>query len=164
MKPIFMAISLSFLLMACASTPPVKHSFEPSKVYHADYDKVWESIIEAFAQNNVPIRTLDKNSGLVVSEDQYVPFTTRYGTKIVDTEYCDCGGGGSLQSYSELSGKFNVFVKSLSASETEVQVNAFFKARVYNDLSGAPIGWLNCTSTGAFESKLFSVLDTSLSK
>jgi hypothetical protein len=163
MKSIPLGI-MTILLVACASTPPVKHSFESSKVYHADYDKVWESIIEAFARNNIPIKTLDKNSGLVVSEDQYIPFTTRYGTKIVDAEYCDCGGGGSLRSYSDLSGKFNVFVKKLNGSDTAVQVNAFFKARVNNDLSGVPIGWQNCASTGAFEAKLFSVLDANLSK
>src|SRR5262245_16194028 len=42
----------------------------PQTVYiHAPFDAVWGATVEAFANNRLPISTIDKASGLLVSKD-----------------------------------------------------------------------------------------------
>jgi hypothetical protein len=66
-------------------TAPKYHSFEKSWTMPSDYDVVWEAIIEFFAENNWPIDTLEKASGIISSEWVGLPRKT---------EICDCGGSG----------------------------------------------------------------------
>ena len=140
--------------------------FESSRAYHDEYDEIWDAVVEAFAQHNIPVKTMDKSSGLIVTDDQAVPIATHIGSGIVDGEYCDCGQSAFIHSgppVSEASAKFNVFVRRKAGGEVIVQVNAFFKAIVRNGYN-IPIGSLDCTSKGVFQEKLLSVLDGKLGK
>ena len=48
--------------------PPGISNYENKKDFYASYDKVWEGVISYFAENNISIETLEKDSGIVVAK------------------------------------------------------------------------------------------------
>lgn len=48
--------------------PPKLIKIENERTYRAKFNKVWESIISFFAYSNIPIKTLEKDSGIIVAE------------------------------------------------------------------------------------------------
>ena len=48
--------------------PIVSNSDQP-------FEKVWENVIDYFAQNGIPIRIIDKSSGLIISDKAKLSFT-----------------------------------------------------------------------------------------
>jgi len=48
--------------------PPNISNYENKKDFHASYDQVWEGVISYFAENNISIETLEKDSGIVVAK------------------------------------------------------------------------------------------------
>lgn len=67
------AVLLSIFLFSCMATktiaikgaypvPPITTSTD------RPFDKVWDRVIDYFAQNGIPIKIIDKSSGLIVSD------------------------------------------------------------------------------------------------
>ena len=48
--------------------PPEPKEIKSSRIYNFSYDEVWEGIISFFATTNISIKTLEKDSGIVVAE------------------------------------------------------------------------------------------------
>lgn len=67
------AAFVSFFLFSCMATKtiPIKGSYPaPPIVTISDrpFEKVWDNVIDYFAQNGIPIKIIDKSSGLIVSD------------------------------------------------------------------------------------------------
>jgi hypothetical protein len=58
---------LLLLLSACMTLPPPVER-EPT-VVAANFDATWNAVIDMFASRNVPISTMDKNSGFIASNN-----------------------------------------------------------------------------------------------
>jgi hypothetical protein len=115
----------------------------------APYDATWRALIRALAMENVPLRAVAKDSGVIASDD----FVSPIGV------YADCGRRGDVVLEGEALVAFTVFAQSNRNGGTDIQVNAKMRTPAFKDLPGglrsAPV--YPCVSTGRWEANL---LDT----
>ncbi len=154
MKTIYIltATFMAGLMSACATyTPPVERDIDKVKRVDDSFDRVWQQSTEWFANKNIPIKNIVKDSGLIATD-------YRLGT---NADYLDCGTVGTYESFTDKSLNFNVIVKSVGPNLTSVQANTFGTGSVSQmDLSGRPLArrTVDCVSTGKLEEDLFKSL------
>lgn len=162
---IYLIISLVILIglsiFGYAESSPINtndnrtyHEF--SKTYGAGYEGVWKSVVQVFERNNIPIKSMDEASGIIVSSDKSLPSRDQKHSGIFDAADCDCGQPGRFEHISKITGKFTVIVKR-SGDLTTVQVESSGKALV-GRFFGKQEQWRNCSSTGVFEDKFLELL------
>src|SRR5262252_2983670 len=79
----------------------------------APYDVTWNALIRALAYDNVPLRAVAKDSGVISSDDIVSPIGV----------YADCGSKGDKPLEGEALVTFIVFVRP-NGQTTEVQINS----------------------------------------
>jgi len=111
-----------------------------------NFDQAWSATVQLFAENGWPIATLERDSGIIVSD--WVDIGT-------GGEYSDCGSA-PLAIVVGREAKFNVFIRD-AASGPSMTVNASFRElRSFNEQTA----YSDCTSLGVLEAKLHSdILD-----
>jgi len=112
----------------------------------APYDAVWRALVRALARENVQIRTIARDSGVIASEA--VPTTIGL--------YADCGRFGEERVEGDAQVAFTIFVEAVSPTQTAVQVNTRMRTDTYTRGSGPPKPrpGLPCASTGRWEANL----------
>ncbi|MDP2626234.1 MAG: hypothetical protein Q8Q58_04910 [Candidatus Rokubacteria bacterium] len=135
-------------LLACARLfispilpPPYRDQVE------APYDATWKALIRALAADNVPLRTVAKDSGVISSDDIVSPIGV----------FADCGRLGAVGLEGEALVTFTVFVQSNGGTTTDVQVNAKMRTQAHRrgdsgKLRSDPV--YRCASTGRWEANL----------
>lgn len=115
----------------------------------APYDAVWRALVRALALENVQVRAIARDSGVIASEA--VPATIGL--------YADCGRFGGAPVEGDAQVAYTIFVQPVSATRTSVQVNTRMRTDHYARGRGKPKRRepLPCASTGRFEANL---LDT----
>ena len=121
--------------------PPYRDQVE------APYDATWKALIRALAMENVPLRTVAKDSGVIASDD----FVSPIGV------YADCGRLGNVVLEGEALVAFTVFAQSNRSGGTEIQVNAKMRTQAHRKgssgrLRSDPV--YPCVSTGRWEANL----------
>jgi len=135
--------AISVLLLSGCATPPKTYEFDPVAVIDADFDDVWSTLVEYFAITSLPIDTIEKDSGLIVTS--WMNASGGYGEE--NKQFCDCGGSGlSIVHWSR--GKFNVFVKEAAGGGVELRVTCAYQQR--RELMDTYFTQ-NCPSTGFLE-------------
>jgi len=138
-----------FLLLVClgCATAPPKFEFNPVATIKGDYDKTWAAIVEYFAVGNLPIKTIEKDSGLIVSD--WMDASDGTGMR-EDKTICDCGGAGlTIQKWTR--GKFSVFAKKIDDSSCDMRVTCTYQQyRTFSDAGNT----VNCNSNGNLEKML----------
>ncbi|MBI4593321.1 MAG: hypothetical protein HY728_03825 [Candidatus Rokubacteria bacterium] len=115
----------------------------------ASYDATWAAIVRALAQQNVPLRAIARDSGVIASDEFVSPINV----------YADCGQLSGDQLEGEAVVSFTLFAES-DGTRTRVQVNAKMRTHAHRrGTSGKlrPTPVYQCASTGRFEANL---LDT----
>jgi hypothetical protein len=131
---------VAMLALASCATAPQVHQFQKSWTMPCSFDKAWSATVELFAERGWPIATLEKDSGLIVSD--WVSLGPQ-------DRYTDCGSPG-LAIPLRREARFNVFIRpgetgpSLTINTTFRELRSFDQQTFYRD----------CTSTGALESEL----------
>jgi len=134
-------LAMTVLLTACATAPKV-HEFQKTWAVPSTYDQAWSATVQLFAENGWPIATLEKDSGIIVSD--WVNLSTQGG-------HADCGSAG-LAIVQRREAKFNVFIRD-GASGPVLTVNTNFRElRSFDNRSF----YADCTSTGSLEAQLHS--------
>jgi len=112
----------------------------------APYDAAWRALVRALAQENVQVRAIARDSGVIASEA--VPTTIGL--------YADCGRFGDELVEGDAQVAYTIFVQSVSPTRTSVQVNTRMRAESYARGSGKPKPRpaLACASTGRWEANL----------
>jgi uncharacterized lipoprotein len=120
----------------------------------APYEAVWRALVRALARENVQIRTIARDSGVIASE----------AVPTVIGLYADCGRFGEEQVQGNAQVAFTVFVEAVSATQTAVQVNTRMHTDTYTRGSGPPKPrpGLPCASTGRWEANLLDTVRTLL--
>jgi hypothetical protein len=120
----------------------------------APYDAVWRALVRALARENVQIRTIARDSGVIASE----AVATTIGL------YADCGRFGEERVEGDAQVAFTIFVEALSSTQTAVQVNTRMRTDTYTRGSGPPKArsGLPCASTGRWEANLLDTVRTLL--
>jgi hypothetical protein len=143
------AAGLGLLTLAGCSRPFVSPLAEPPYRDRtpASYDATWRALIRALQRENVPLRAVAKDSGVIASDD----FVSPIGL------YADCGRLGDQRIEGEALVAFTVFVQPNSGNGTNIQINAKMRTEAYRrgssgKLKSQPV--YQCVSTGRFEANL----------
>src|SRR5262245_57384658 len=143
------AASLGLLALAGCSRPFVSPLAEPPYRDRtpASYDATWRALIRALQKENVPLRAVAKDSGVIASDD----FASPIGV------YADCGRLGDIRIEGEALVAFTVFVQPDGAGGTDIQINAKMRTQAFRRgssgrLKSDPV--YQCVSTGRFEANL----------
>jgi hypothetical protein len=146
MKKIILFTAMCFFIFSCSVyQPPMQKNIQNQNQYNYSYDLVWDAVINYFADNGLSIKTIEKSSGLIVTE--------YYKTKNIDEDIVDCGTvtAGGIINDGEYS--FNVRVTK-SGEIVVVKINTFYNAKFV--FIGENI--IHCQSTGALEQKIFDYI------
>lgn len=116
----------------------------------AAYEATWTALIRALAAENVPLRTVARDSGVIASDDWVTPIGV----------YADCGrlGGDGIEGEAVVA--YTLFVTPAANGATDVQVNANMRTQAYRRGDAGKLKTdrvFRCVSTGRWEANL---LDT----
>jgi hypothetical protein len=116
----------------------------------APYEAVWRALVRVLAQENVQVRAVARDSGVVASDT--VPTTIGL--------YADCGRFGEWRVEGDAQVSYTVFVEAVSSTRTSVQINPRMRTEFYARRGGTPKPRpsLTCASTGRWEFQLFDAL------
>jgi hypothetical protein len=110
---------------------------------NTSFGRVWDAVIDVFAERNIPIKTIDRSSGLIVTEQLSVSPGTLSGA-------ADCGTlMGQLRT--PTAANYNVLVRG-DSTRAVVKVTPRF---INVEITPAPYATpttIECSSTGAWES------------
>ena len=116
----------------------------------ARYDATWSAVVRALARENVPIRAIARDSGVIASDDFIAPIGV----------YADCGRVGDERVEGEALVAFTLFAEP-NGTWTRVLVNS--KMRTHRQRKGSsgslkdtPV--YQCASTGRFEANLLDAV------
>jgi hypothetical protein len=117
----------------------------------ASYDATWRALVRALALENVAIRVVARDSGIIASDDFLSPIGV----------YADCGRLGDVALEGEATVAFTVFVRPNGSDASDVQVNSKMSTRMYRrgdsgKLKSKPV--YPCVSTGRWEADLMDAL------
>lgn len=132
------ALAAIMALSACG-TPPKTYNFDRSNTYPVSKDEAWERLLTYFTSNNIQIKTIEKDSGVIYAE-----------RALVDASTADCGQGGLAVDVSRTGG-LNVFVRSIGPKQTQVSVNSDYKITRMFD---GQVMVTPCNSTGLLEGQI----------
>jgi hypothetical protein len=154
-RPVLLVLAAGLLLAAAGgcSRPFVSPILPPPfrDQIPAAYEATWRALIRALAYENVPLRAVAKDSGVLASDDILSPIGV----------YADCGRLGDVGLEGEASVTFTVFVQPNGPASTDVQVNAKMRTQSWRrgdsgKLQPEPI--YPCVSTGRWEANLMDTL------
>jgi len=116
----------------------------------ARYDATWAAVVRALARENVPIRAIARDSGVIASDDFIAPIGV----------YADCGRVGGELVEGEALVAFTLFAEP-NGTWTRVLVNS--KMRTHMQRKGSsgtlrPMPVYQCASTGRFEANLLDAV------
>lgn len=114
----------------------------------AGYDTTWRALVRALAGENVPLRVVAKDSGVISTDDFISPIGV----------YADCGRIGDAQLEGEARGSFTLFVQPVGDGATRVQVNSKMSTHAYRRGGSGKLKTdrvFQCVSTGRWEANLF---------
>lgn len=143
-KRIFWVGVICLILAACrpALVPPeIQNSFPIEQ----PFDKVWQAVIETFAEMNLPIMNMEKVSGFIATD--WIVFDEGTG-------YCLCGDPDFIV---DRLGKFNVYVKKIGDNSCEIKVYSIFESTASYPLETRK---QPCFSTGKLERDIYDLVIT----
>ena len=144
--------SLALALTACARphvsplAPPPYRGEIP-----AGYDRTWTALVRALARENLPLRVVARDSGVIASDDTVTPIGL----------WADCGTLGSDRVEGEAIVSFTLFVEPNGTNDTRVQVNSKMRTQAHRKGSSGklkPLPVYPCASTGRFEANLLETV------
>ncbi|MXX07242.1 MAG: hypothetical protein F4122_09880 [Gammaproteobacteria bacterium] len=147
---------LALILAGCA-TAPRQYQFDNSQSFDASMDEIWPEIIEFFAENNLSISTLERNSGLVAVDNLRLHI-------LEFDRYADCQGmqGSLLEVVADDNRTdLNVFVRERSTDGTTMTVNTRFQVFIEGTWLSSG-GWQSCVSKGTLENAIFEQIATNI--
>jgi hypothetical protein len=141
--------ALSMVVLAGCSRPVVSPIAPPPyrDEAAAGYDTTWRALVRALAGENVPLRVVAKDSGVISTDDFISPIGV----------YADCGRIGEVQLEGETMGSFTLFVQPGRDGATLVQVNSKLNTHAYRRGGSGKLKTdrvFQCVSTGRWEANL----------
>lgn len=146
-----LVMTAALTLVACARphimpiTPPPYRAVVP-----APYDATWKALIRSLARQNLPLRAVARDSGVIATDEFVSPINL----------YADCGQVKGDQLEGEALVSFTLFVEP-DGDQTRIQVNSKMRTQAHRRGSSGrlrvdPV--YQCASTDKFEANLFDVV------
>jgi len=152
-----LVLGLTCLMIYSCATAPLPRQIAKVFPIEAPFDEVWQAVIETFAEMNLPIVNMEKDSGLITTD--WIAYPLGKAGKV----YCDCGGLGLNVEISR-EGRFNVFLRKIDGNSCELKVNCLFSQRIQPVMAEGATGITrrNCVSTGKLEADMFEMVKSKL--
>lgn len=137
-------VILGLLMLSGCTTMPINSSpAKQEEVFNLSFDDVWKQVVEVLSDENYPIESIEKDSGLITTE-----FISTGGDQIQRIARLE---KGMFFAWTTGSYKLNIFVVSIDDSHTRVKINPYIKA--YNYILES---WKQrASSTGLIERSIF---------
>jgi hypothetical protein len=137
----------------CASyQPPLPLDVRRSAIFESSFEDVWTRTVDYFANNNLPLRNVEKDSGLIATD---------YGLPVGYTEL-NCGKPPIGLVFAAPQVNVNVLIRAVGEKRTEVRVNVFGNGSIGTlKLNGTVDKAMDirCESTGEIEAGVLSYLE-----
>ena len=135
----------AFLLVcgACFPKAPAPAAPRTALSVAASFSRTWDAVVDAFAERSIPIKTIDRSSGLIVADEMALP-----GPSIDRIKYADCGSDGMGTRFVASRAGYNVLVRGDSARSTVKVTARFVSVNAVNAKSA------DCSTTGLLESAI----------
>jgi len=144
-------MGLTLSLVGCAR-PHVSPLAPPPYLAEigAAYDVTWTALVRALAKQNLPLRAIARDSGVIATDDVVTPIGV----------YSDCGRVGDEPLEGEAVVTFTVFAEPDGAA-TRLQINSSMRTQAHRkgssgSLKSKPV--YSCASTGRFEANLIDTI------
>jgi hypothetical protein len=116
----------------------------------AGYDVTWTALVRAVAKQNLPLRAIARDSGVIATDDVVTPIGL----------YSDCGRLGDEALEGEALVTFTVFAEP-NGTGTRLQINSSMRTQGHRrgssgKLKTSPV--YTCASTGRFEANLVDAI------
>lgn len=114
MRRSFLLLAMTVIGLSLGACVPSPQTAAPQRVatpVNASSGKTWDAVIDMFAERNIPIRNMERASGLIVAEPMRV--TLQDGVK-----WADCGGDGFGNKVAADRATYNVLVRGDSTRAT----------------------------------------------
>jgi hypothetical protein len=149
-------VFVALLVISCANIQGPVTSYETQeRVYRADWDDVWDAVLETLTDLDVPIDYIETASGFVRSDYAGLPANGSY------VESFDCGSyyGKPIAGRSDFDPRvrFTVLLREGNGGETRVRVRVLVNATVQSDVA------VHCVSTGTLEDDFYRQLSSRIS-
>ena len=115
------------------------------------YEATWRAIVRSLAAQNVPLRAIARDSGVIASDEIVSPIGL----------YADCGRIGTDRLEGEALVSYTLFASPNGANATNVQINSKMRTQGHRKGSSGKLRRLpvyQCASTGRFELNLFDAV------
>lgn len=113
----------------------------------APYDATWRALLRALAGENVPLRVVAKDSGVISTDDFISPIGV----------YADCGRIGETALEGESLASFTLFVQMGRGGSTPIQINSRLWTHAYRRGGSGRLKRdrvFQCVSNGRWEANL----------
>lgn len=153
MKHIILVAGLLIGISGCSTVPSqplTKESYETSAVIDRNKDKVWADVVSYFAENDYPLKIVQKDSGLLVTEQFSLP--VGFGNRFMD-KYA-VKPNGFLYVWDGLKASVTVTMTQVSDNQTKVKVKSSYQAYETNVLGK----WMPAESNGALEAEILNTI------
>lgn len=157
---VLLTLSLA-LISGCASGPaPIPRLQTSAQGYSADFDRAWNAVNDVLTERRLPIKAIEKDSGLVTTE-----FVSSGGRYIYWGKKNDAGQ--EMSTWAEKTRYFlNIRVRKREDGGTTVDVLPHFEYMRYEYNSvlkrSVEAGWEACESHGDVETGLYDALSAKL--
>lgn len=147
----FFVLLVCMLSAGCATVQPIT-SQEREHIYAANFDTVWTKSIEMLTQENFPLKSMDKENGLI------------------QTDYCKNQIKHSWMSMGRYT--LNLLVSSIDDTHAKVIINPSYEISIPGDIYATGYGpgmtagrWqANSSKDKMLTDKYFIILDKKLNK
>ena len=138
-------------VVSCANIQgPVTTYETQERAYRAEWDDVWDAVLETLTDLDVPVDYIETVSGFVRSDYAGLPPNSTY------LEAFDCGSyyGKPIAGRSDFEPRvrFTVLLREGNGGTTRVRVRVLVNATVQSDVA------VHCVSTGALEDDFYRQL------
>lgn len=157
MRMMWAIATAAITLSGCATVPAQRFEVQSSRYYSKPYDDAWAALVRHFAVNQIGIRTIEKDSGLIVADSEVNSGSPGAATsdrtlaqgRIQDL--ADCGKDPTTLPYGYVI-RLNVLARP-ELGGTLVTVNAQYRLLAASpNLFGPPtLLQRTCNSTGVLE-------------
>ena len=140
-------------LMGCHQVVPPQPAAPVMTVVAAPLDTAWDSIVRTMAANGLPIRTIDKASGLLATTDLQLDANQRLA-------YIDCGTAGGKSLVQQVNNvmrarlSVTIYVHARGTDSTAVQTRVVVQGERMNPFAGNQYTPQACRSNGRIEASV----------
>ena len=147
MRTVVASIALVLTVAACIPTPIPPPAPRTGTSVSSSFDRAWNGVIDVFTARNIPIRNIEKASGLVVTEPLLVNDRSA-------TQWADCGNSMGIPLL-PTNATYNVLVRGDSARANVRVTVRWMRAGAARGFSTAQVVE-ECSTRGVWENSFES--------